>query len=108
MPPSETEAGPAGGDRYALLTYRTPNLGDEVQSIAAAQFLPAIDLRIDRDRLDVMPPGAGGNYKIILNGWHNHAPERWPPGPFLDPLLTSIHITGEVFPVNEGGLRPAD
>ncbi len=112
MAPSETEAGAAGGDRYALLTYRTPNLGDEVQSIAAAQFLPAIDLRIDRDRLDALPPGAApganGRFKTILNGWHNHAPERWPPGPFLDPLLTSIHITQEVFPANEGGLRPSD
>jgi hypothetical protein len=110
---TSSETGPAatavrGGDKYALLTYQTNNIGDEVQSIAAAQFLPAIDLRIDRDRLDVAPPGAQGPYKIILNGWHNHAPERWPPGLFLDPLLTSIHITREVFPANAGGLKPSE
>ena len=105
---SESEPGTAGGGRYALLTYRTTNIGDEVQSIAAAQFLPSIDLRIDRDRLDTPPLGADGAYKIILNGWHTHAPENWPPAPFLDPLLTSIHISQELFQANAGGLRPVD
>ena len=106
---SEPEPGTAGGGgRYALLTYRTTNIGDEVQSIAAAQFLPAVDLRIDRDRLNALPTGAEGGYKIILNGWHTHAPENWPPAPFLDPLLTSIHISREVFQANAGGLRPVD
>jgi hypothetical protein len=99
---------PSNGDKYGLLTYQTNNLGDEVQSIAAAQFLPAIDLRVDRDLIDSPPAGVGGRYKIIMNGWHNHAPERWPPGPFVIPLLTSIHITGEVFPANAGGLKPSD
>jgi len=109
MAPNETEMTDAvrGGDKYGLLTYQTNNIGDEVQSIAAAQFLPAIDLRIDRDRIESRPGGADDRYKIILNGWHNHAPERWPPGPFLEPLLTSIHITQEVFPANAGGLKPA-
>jgi len=106
MTSSETDS--AGADRYALLTYRTTNIGDEVQSIAAAQFLPAVDLRIDRDRLDSRPSGADDRYKIILNGWHTHAPENWPPAPFLDPLLTSIHISREVFQANSGGLRPVD
>jgi Macrocin-O-methyltransferase (TylF)/Polysaccharide pyruvyl transferase len=93
--------------KYALLSYYTANLGDEVQSIAAAQFLPSIDLRIDRERLDRHPEGAAESYKVILNGWHTHAPERWPPGRFLVPLITSFHLTREVYSINSGGLNPA-
>ena len=94
-------------DKYAVLSYRTNNLGDDIQSIAAEQFLPQIDLRIDRERLDRRPDGAP-DCKIILNGWHTHAPERWPPASFLKPLITSFHINREVFPLNVGGLNPAD
>jgi len=34
---------------YELLVNYTKNLGDNIQSLAAAQFLPRIDLLIDRD-----------------------------------------------------------
>jgi hypothetical protein len=94
--------------RYAVLTYSTPNLGDEIQSIAAQQFLPKIDLRIDRDHLNLTPNGAPELSKIILNGWHTHAPENWPPASFLHPLITSFHVTRQKFSKNSGGLNPVD
>src|SRR5580658_2651462 len=78
--------GAGNRERYALLSYRTDNLGDEIQSIAAEQFLPWIDLRIDRDRLDRRPDGTPDGIKIILNGWYINAPQCWPPGSFLSPL----------------------
>ncbi|HKY90851.1 MAG TPA: polysaccharide pyruvyl transferase family protein, partial [Nevskiaceae bacterium] len=89
---------------HALLTYsETGNLGDEIQSLAAQQFLPSTDLWLDRDRLDAAPA-----CKAILNGWHTHAPERWPPSKDLQPLLVSIHLTDEVFWRNKLGRAPAD
>lgn len=91
-------------EKYAVLSYQTDNLGDEIQSVAAEQFLPGIDLRIDRDRLDRRPDGC----KIILHGWYINAPQCWPPGSFLSPLITSIHISRELFPQNLGGLKPTD
>ena len=93
---------------YALLRYSTTNLGDEIQSIAARQFLPSVDLLVDRDRPNVLPAGAEGPCKIIFNGWHTYAPENWPPSPGLIPLLLSIHITGEMPSLNKSRLRPAD
>jgi hypothetical protein len=87
---------------YALLSYQTTNLGDEIQSLAAKQFLPATDLLIDRDALGHVPGSVPA--KLILNGWHTHRPESWPPAGNLIPLVTSFHITAEP---SEGGGAPA-
>jgi len=98
MTAGEQQPATAGPARYALLCYETQNLGDEIQSVAARQFLPQIDLLVDRDRLNRLPEGAQGNYKIILNGWHTRHPENWPPAPSLIPLPVSIHLSSEPKP----------
>ncbi len=82
-------------ERFALLAYSTNNLGDEIQSIAARQFLPSVDLLIDRDDWTTAPPDPQGRFKIILNGWFTRYPERWPPPDLLLPLPISMHITRE-------------
>jgi hypothetical protein len=74
---------------YALLEYATENIGDEIQSIAAKQYLPRVDRRIKRDYLSEYH---GPESKIILNGWFSHIPENWPPSPDLTPLFVSFHI----------------
>jgi hypothetical protein len=80
--------------KFGLLTYRdSQNLGDEIQSIAAQQFLPRVDVTIDREELSSFP--AGDPASVILNGWFMHHPEAWPPSPGIRPLLTSMHITLE-------------
>src|SRR5258708_3271662 len=94
--------------QYALLRYTTTNLGDEIQSIAARQFLPSVDILVERDRPNLLPEGGSGAYKIVFNGWHTHGPENWPPSPDLDPLLISIHITNDVHSASTSRLRPAD
>lgn len=77
--------------KFALLGYSTNNLGDEVQSLAVRQFLPRVDAVVDREELDTFK--ADEPHHIVLNGWYMHRPERWPPGPFIKPLITSFHIT---------------
>lgn len=81
--------------KFALLSYSTTNLGDEIQSIAAQQFLPQTDLLIDRDTWSTNDRGFRGAFKIILNGWFSNNPENWPPPDFLSPCLISMHITRE-------------
>jgi hypothetical protein len=81
--------------KFALLAYSTNNLGDEIQSIAARQFLPQMDFFVDRDDWTSNRSGAADAAKIILNGWFTHNPEKWPPPPFLSPCLISMHITRE-------------
>jgi len=92
--------------RYALLYYETQNLGDEIQSVAARQFLPHIDLLIDRDQLNRLPDGAQGNYRVILNGWHSGRPENWPPSSSLTPLPVSIHLSN--MPNRTTGIRAVE
>jgi hypothetical protein len=81
--------------KFALLSYYTTNLGDEIQSVAAQQFLPQTVLLIDRDGWTTNARSFRGAFKIILNGWFSNNPENWPPPAFLSPCLISMHITRE-------------
>ncbi len=94
--------------RYALISHSTINLGDEIQSIAVSQFLPRVDLMVDRDALNRLPQGAQGRYKLVLNGWHTRRPENWPPAPEFDTLPISLHLSNEVNTANATGRRPSE
>jgi tetratricopeptide (TPR) repeat protein len=95
-----TRAEPFIDSRSSLLglTYRTTNLGDDVQSLAALNLTGKVRAFIDRDRLDE----AGPSGKMVLNGWWGHHRSfpiatrdlsiAWPPRPDLDPLLLSLHL----------------
>jgi hypothetical protein len=94
--------------RYALLCYsNTTNLGDEIQSLAARQFLPSVDLLVDRERLHTEGE-TGRRHRIILNGWFMHRPEHWPPHHLLKPLITSWHLSDEIFVQNVFRQRALD
>lgn len=78
--------------KYGLMSYsRSRNFGDQIQSLAAKQFLPEITELLDRDFLT--------NYerkeeiKVIMNGWFMAKPENWPPPKNIKPLLISFHIS---------------
>ncbi len=90
---------------FALLTYRTRNIGDDIQSVAARQYLPRVDGLVDREHLNGFAAAAPA--KIILNGWFAHRPENWPPAPGLRPLFVSFHLSDEVLPLNVRGLSAA-
>jgi Flp pilus assembly protein TadD len=80
------------------LTYRTTNLGDDVQSLAALNLTGRVKAFIDRDRTDETGPTG----KIVLNGWWGHDRSfpiamrnlsvAWPPRPDLEPLIVSFHL----------------
>lgn len=79
-------------DAYGLLRFRTSNLGDEIQALAARQFLPRVDRYVDRDELS-RDPGGREHTRLIMNGWYMARPEMWPPHPKILPLPISIHIS---------------
>jgi Polysaccharide pyruvyl transferase len=93
--------------RFGLLSYSTRNLGDEIQSIAAQQFLPSVDEYIDRDYLSEYRSFDGNPTALICNGWFSHRPENWPPSPDIVPLFISIHLT-EIVDESSAGLRPKE
>ena len=96
--------------QYGLILYlATDNIGDDIQSFAAAQFLPSIDCVIDRESLESFDNG-GEPVKVIMNGWYMYNKFNWPPSGDIDPLWVSVHFSeadyfgiGERFLAGPGG-----
>lgn len=79
--------------KFGLLNYsESYNVGDQVQSLAAKQFLPRVDYYIDRDNLQAAAK-IGEEVKLIMNGWFMSKPENWPPPENIKPLFISLYIT---------------
>jgi hypothetical protein len=70
-------------------THGTYNLGDNVQSLAALQYLPRVDSFINRE---AMADFNGPETRLILNGWFTHKPSNWVPSPAIKPLFISFHL----------------
>lgn len=70
------------------------NIGDYVQAIASAQFLPHMDGFIDRD--EELKYYDGEPCKVIMNGWYMHLPQNWPPSNLIDPLFVAFHLNSGV------------
>ena len=83
--------------KYALYTYTTENIGDDIQSIAARRFLPTVDYRIDRDLVGLWNnPEPTEKVKLITNGWYMHKPYAWPvKDKSLNPLYISLYVEQE-------------
>ncbi len=84
--------------RFGLLSYTTSNLGDFIQSLAARNLLPAVDQYVDREQLDEVCSSNCEPFKLILNGWFCHRPDKWPPSSIIRPLLISFHVTNNPEP----------
>ncbi len=79
---------------YGVLFYRgTSNIGDDIQLLAAKRFLPQVDYIIEREALDQFVSKNNEKVKVIMNGWFFHQAEHWPPTPFIEPKLLSMHFT---------------
>ncbi|QSQ25727.1 polysaccharide pyruvyl transferase family protein [Pyxidicoccus parkwayensis] len=78
--------------RFGVLDYKTQNLGDEIQSLAAMRFLPRVDDYIERDSLGAFQPVNDEPIAMVLNGWFGHGAESWPPPEAIRPLLVSMHL----------------
>lgn len=85
---------------YGVFSYEEDsagfNLGDYVQSLAAAQYLPKVDHHIVRDRLAEYE---GPKTAVIMNGWFTHKPQDWRPSDAIAPFFTSFHLNSEIYDV---------
>lgn len=94
--------------KFGFISHSTLNIGDDIQSIAAKQFLPPNALHVDREFISQFTYGSKVN--TVVSGWFMHqkndywdlalpAPEKsWPPSPSIDPFFISIHLTGTFLP----------
>lgn len=91
--------------QYGLFSYETENIGDEIQSIAARRFLPAVNTYVDRDYVGQWEPQ--DDTKIIMNGWFMHPPYAWPPkSESIHPLLVSMYVDQADSRVGEAFFSP--
>lgn len=75
--------------KYSKYNYGLFNIGDYIQSCAAEQFLPNVDVLVKRDELNI---NLNKTVKIIMNGWFTESPENWPPSKNIIPLFISFHL----------------
>lgn len=70
---------------------RRNNIGDVLQAIAVADYLPKAPAVLDREDL----PRASDLGKLLLfaNGWYMHDYSRFPPPPNLIPIYASVHFS---------------
>lgn len=93
--------------KYGLLTYDENknffNVGDNVQSLAAKQFLPKVDTFLNREKL---ADYQGDKTKLIMNGWFTHNIHNWMPSEDIDPIFVSFHMnnTAAPFMLSEKGI----
>ena len=79
--------------KYGLMYYKaTDNIGDDIQTYAAIKYLPHIDYYIDRENLSCFVPKQKEYVSMIMNGWYIHNKLAWPPSPYINPLLISMHF----------------
>ena len=85
--------------RYGLLKYEENkkffNVGDNVQSLAAKQYLPQVDEFLNREKL---ADYKGEKIKLIMNGWFTHNIHNWVPSDDIEPLFVSFHINNTAAP----------
>jgi len=77
---------------HSLRPVRAQNLGDEIQSLAASQFLPKVDTLFNRDTL--ANAEADEPHLLIMNGFFSPTPETsFPPSKSIVPIFVGFHIS---------------
>lgn len=79
--------------KFASFRYDcSGNLGDEIQSLAAEQFLPRVDKKFDRDTLASLTESE--KYLVIMNGWFSEFPDKcFPPSDVISPVFIGFHLS---------------
>ena len=81
---------------FAVMWASTINLGDDIQTLAAINFLKKKGIEkytfIDREKLSDYD---GEPVKLIMNGWFMHNINKFPPSDKITPIFISVHIDNE-------------
>eukprot|EP00890_Picochlorum_soloecismus_P002184 jgi/Picsp_1/2967/NSC_01191-R1_polysaccharide pyruvyl transferase len=77
------------------------NVGDEIQSLASASWLPYVDAHVERDNLNsaLLDKFPERGVKTFMNGWYGSKNMPWPPSKSIDPISLAMHIEPSVFHV---------
>ena len=79
-------------NNYAVMWANTENLGDDIQTLAAINFLEKKGISsfsyINREKLSDYD---GPPVKLIMNGWFMHDIHKFPPHNNISPIFISFH-----------------
>lgn len=79
--------------KFGVIIHKsTMNIGDDIQTYAAAKLLPQVDYAIDRDYIDTFETEKGEPVAVVMNAWWMWKKWNWPPAECIIPKLTSMHI----------------
>lgn len=93
--------------KYGVILHKdASNLGDDVQTYAAAKLLPHVDYVIDREKLDTFETENGEPVGVPMAAWWFWEKWNWPPSDCIVPLLTSMHMNN--YSVYERGTPVGD
>lgn len=82
--------------KYGVLVCKnTENIGDDIQSYAAACLLPEVDYYIEREHMDIFRPKEEEPVNAIINGWLMNNKLGWPVSACINPLYLSMHFLKE-------------
>jgi hypothetical protein len=79
-------ASPGNGRKTAYLTYRTGNIGDDVQTVALCQYFGQPDMFVDRDRFPNY--ATAGPIRLLANGFFTCGP--FPPPPNIEVIYVAL------------------
>lgn len=81
------------GLKYGVIVCKdTENIGDDIQSYAAACLLPEVNYYIEREHMDVFRPKEEEPVNVIINGWLMNNKLGWPISACINPLYLSMHF----------------
>lgn len=82
--------------KYGIIVCKeTENIGDDIQSYAAACLLPEVNYYIEREHMDVFRPKEAEPVNTIMNGWLMNNKLGWPVSACINPLYLSMHFREE-------------
>ncbi len=80
--------------KYGVIFYpQTDNLGDHIQTYAAACRLPHVDYVIDRENMDLFESNDHEPVSVLMNGWYMHNKANFIPSRDINPLCLSMHFS---------------
>lgn len=82
---------------YAVIWANTTNIGDDIQTLAAINFLKKKNITsykfVNREE---MRDYKGENITLIMNGWFMHNINQFPPADNITPIFISFHVNNEL------------
>lgn len=80
--------------RFGVMMHKTTqNIGDDIQTFAAARLLPEVSYFLDRESLDRFETDDGEAAAVVMSAWYMWHKWNWPPSKYVLPLFVGMHYT---------------